>query len=284
MSRIGGRRGKGQHRCALTFRWPSRRLRDPGVALLLLAAFAAVLVGCGGSNGTQSTSTSIARPPGVNFAVASKIKSGVPRAELLRQLGDPVLTSKPQKGTPGGCLFFQMDQRPLGDVWMFCFDQHNKVSAGATLYSLGEPAPPQGVSAARAVLIARGDSICSLSGQQTGPPEQLVHQIKQVTTRSAPAERRKLAALMRKFSASAEKTRAQLEGFNAPPDQLSELNAYEAALHDQSAAIARAAKALAARDAKSYHEQLQRAKNLGDEATAHARQYGFVTCAGIKLS
>jgi len=283
VSRIGGRRRKGQHRCALTFRCPSRRLRDHGVALLLLAAFAAVLVGCGGSNGTQSTS--VARPPSVNFNVAAKIKSGVPRAELLRRVGDPVLTSKSQKGSPGGCLFFQMAQRPLGDVWMFCFDQHNQVNAGATLYSLGEPAPPQGASAARTVLIARGDSICSLSGgQQTGPPEQLVHQIKQVTTRSAPADRRKLAALMRKHSDGAEKTLAQLEPLNAPPDQLSELKAYEAALHDQSAALARAATALAAGDAKSYHEQLQRAKSLGDEATAHARQYGFGTCAGIKLS
>ena len=282
MSRIGGRRGKGQHRCAPTFRWPSRRLHARRVALLLLAAFAAVLVGCGGSNDTQSTTT--ARPPGVKFAVAAKINSGVPRAKVIRQLGDPVLTSRSASGSPRGCLFFQMDQRPLGDVWMFCFDQHNQVNAGATLYSLGEPAPPQGTSAARTVLIARGDSICSTSVQQTGPPEQLVHQIKQVTTRSAAADRRKLAALMRKFSDGAEKTRAQLEPFNAPPDQLSALNAYEAALHDQSAALTRAATALAAGDAKSYHEQLQRAKNLGDEATAHARQYGFVRCAGIKLS
>ena len=249
------------------------------MALLLLAAFAAVLMGCGGSN-----TTSTARPPGVNFAVASKIKSGVPRAQLIRQLGHPVLTSKAVKSSPGGCFYYPMEGRPLHDVWVFCLDEHNKVNQGATLYALGQPSPPPGASAARTVLIARGDSTCMLAGQDTGDPAQLVHQIGQVTTSSAPAARRKLAALMRKFSDSAEHTRTQLESFNAPPDELSELQAYEAALHQQAATLARAATALAAGDAKSYREQLQRAKDQGKEATTHARQYGFVKCAGIKLS
>ncbi len=105
-----------------------------------------------------------------------------------------------------------------------------------------------------------------------------------MTTKSAPAARKKLAALMRKFSDSAESIRAQLERFNAPPDEVSELHAYEAALHQQAAALDRAATALAAGDAKAYDEQLQRAKDLGDEAEAHASQYGFAKCAGIKLS
>ncbi len=89
---------------------------------------------------------------------------------------------------------------------------------------------------------------------------------------------------MRKFSDSARSTRAQLELFNAPPDELSELHAYEAALGRQAAALDRAATALAAGNANSYNEQLQQAKDLGDEANAHASQYGFAECAGIKLS
>ena len=252
------------------------------MAPLLVAALAALAVGCGGSDGTQSTS--VARPPGVEFDVASKIKSGVPRAKLIRELGDPVLTSKPEKALPGGCMYYPMKGKSLQNVWWFCLDEHDKVNAGATLYSIGLPPPPDDASAARQVLIGRGDVICATGGPKDSPPEDLVRQIKQVTTKSAPEARKKLAALMRKFSDSAESIRAQLERFNAPPDEVSELHAYEAALHQQAAALDRAATALAAGDAKAYDERLQRAKDLGDEAEAHASQYGFAKCAGIKLS
>lgn len=258
------------------------RLCARGIAALLLAAFAAVVVGCGGSGGTQSTS--IAPPPGVDYGTANKINSGTPRAEMIRELGQPVLTSKPQKGLPGGCVYYPMQGKSLQNVWWFCLDEHNKVAAGATLYSIGLPPPPHDASVARQVLIGRGDVDCSTGGPKNAPPAKLVDQIKQVTTKSASGARQALAALMRKFSDSARSTRAQLELFNAPPDELSELHAYEAALGRQAAALDRAATALAAGNANSYNEQLQQAKDLGDEANAHASQYGFAECAGIKLS
>jgi hypothetical protein len=260
-----------------------RRVRARGIAALLLAMFAAVVVGCGGSDGTQSTSVA---PPGVKFETAKKVKIGVPRAKVIRELGDPVLTSKAVKGSPGGCLYYPMEGRPLADLFQYCLDEHKETNLAATAYSLDARQPPSDASAARQALIGRGDVICSVSGglSHLPPPEKLVHQLKEVTTKSAPAARQGLAALMRKFSNSAEKTRAQLEAFNAPPDELSELRAYEAALGQQAAALDRAATALAAGDAKSYDKELQRAEDLGDEAKAHASQYGFAQCAGLKLS
>jgi hypothetical protein len=248
---------------------------------LLLAVFAALAVGCDGSDESQSTSDE--RPPGIEFNAAKSITLGVPRAKVIRELGDPILTSEAVKGSPGGCLYFPMEQRPLASVFQYCLDEHDQVNVAATAYSLGAPAPPQGASAARQALIGRGDVTCGVSGPEGRPPEELVRQIEQVTTKSAPEARQELAALMRKFSKSAKKTRAQLEAFNAPPDELSELDAYGAALDQQADALARAATALAAGDAKSYDAQLQRAKDLGDEAKAHASQYGFSTCAGIRL-
>jgi hypothetical protein len=258
------------------------RLDARGTASLLLAVLAAVVVGCDGSDESQSTSAE--RPPGIEFDAAKSITLGVPRAKVIREFGDPILTSEVAKGSPGGCLYFPMEERPLVDVFQYCLDEHDQVNVAATAYSLGATPPPQDASAARQALIGRGDVICSVSVQDTGAPGELVRQIEQVTTKSASEARRELAALMRKFSKGTKKTRAQLEAFNAPPDELSELDAYVAALDQQTVALARAATALAAGDAKTYDEQLQRAKDLGDEAEAHASQYGFATCAGIKLS
>jgi hypothetical protein len=258
------------------------RLYARGIAALFLAAFAALVVGCGGSGGTQSTS--VARPPGVKFDEGSKIKSGTPRAKMIRELGQPVLTSKPEKTLPGGCVYYPMEGMSLQNVWWFCLDEHNKVNTGATLYSIGLPPPPNDASVGRQVLIGRGDVDCATGGPKKSPPAELASQIKQVTTKSAPKARQGLAALMRKFSKSAEENLAQIKRFNAPPDQLSELHAYEAALGQQIVALDRAATALAAGNAKSYNKQLQRAKDLGDEANAHASKYGFASCAGIKLS
>jgi hypothetical protein len=244
--------------------------------------FAAFVFGCGGSGETETTSEE--RPPGIEFGAAQKITLGVPRAKVIREFGDPILTSKAVKGSSGRCLYYPMDDRPLIDVFQFCLDEDNRVNVAATAYSLGAPPPPQDASAERQAMIGRGDVTCTVSTQDTGPPEELVRQIEQVTTKSAPEARKELAALMREFSKSADRTRAQLEAFHAPADELSELDAYGAALDQQADALARAATALAAGDAKSYDEQLQRAEDLGDEAKAHASEYGFATCAGIKLS
>jgi hypothetical protein len=276
------------------------------VALALLAGFAALAAGCGGSTDTQSTTTTTvtatqstttttasdtqstttptARPVGVKFAVGNKIKAGVPRAELIRRVGDPVLSSKAVNGSPGGCLYFAMYQRPLADVWAFCLDEHDKVNAGVTLYSPQQPPPPPDASVARKVLIARADAICGGTTAKTGSPEKLVQQVRQVTASSSSAARRKLAALMRTFAGSTEATRRQLKRFNAPPDELSELEAYQNALHDQAVALDRAANALSAGDQKDYRQQLGRARDLGQAATDHARQYGFSKCAGVKVS
>ncbi len=249
------------------------------LAFALLAGFAAIAVGCGGSSDNETTTT-----PGVKFDLANKVKSGMPRAELIRFVGNPALTSKPMGGAPGECLYFPMQGRPVANVWMFCVDEHNKVNAGVTEYALDQPPPPQDASVARAVLIGRADTICLAAPQQTGPPEKLVQQIKQVTASSPPAARQKLAALMRKFSEGAKATRSQIDGFNAPPDELSELDAYLNALHGQALALDQAAKALSAGDEKSYRQALDRARQQGQAATDHARQYGLSTCAGVKLS
>jgi hypothetical protein len=169
-------------------------------------------------------------------------------------------------------------------VWIFCLDEHDKVNAGATLYSPQQPPPPQDASVARKVLIARADAICDATVHQTGPPAKLVQQIKEVTGGSPAASRRKLAALMRTFADSAEATERQLERFNAPPDELSELDAYQNALRDQAVALDRTAKALSAGEEKSYRQELSRVRDLGQAATDHARQYGFSKCAGVKVS
>jgi hypothetical protein len=254
------------------------------VTLLFVAGFAAVAAGCGGSGDNTSTTTLPSRPPGVKFATANKVGTGDPRTEVIHRLGDPVLTSKAVQGAPGGCLYFAMYQRPLSDVWRFCLDEHDKVNSGATLYSFQQPPPPQDASVARKVLIARADGICDYTSKKTSQPEKLARRVKQVTASSSPAARRKLAALMRAFSESAETSRGQLKRFNAPPDALSELEAYESALHDQAVALDRAAKALSAGDEMRYQQELDRVRRLGDAATTSARQYGFSTCAGVKVS
>ena len=87
----------------------------------------------------QGSDRPIAR---IGFAPIVRLKPGVTMPQAQAELN--TIVSSMKKKYP--------DNYDSGD------------SFGATLYSLGEPAPPQGASAARTVLIARGDSICSLSG------------------------------------------------------------------------------------------------------------------------
>src|SRR3954451_11917872 len=83
---------------SLRFESAGRGLGVRTLASLLVAAFAALVVGCG-SSGTESPT----RPPGVAYAVANTIEAGTPRTVLTKRLGEPVLTSKPTHSSPGGC-------------------------------------------------------------------------------------------------------------------------------------------------------------------------------------
>ena len=92
---------------------------------------------------------------------------------MINRLGQPVLTSKATRTSPGGCLYYAMKGRPLSDVWQFCLDRHDRVNEGATLYSETQPAPPPGASAARAVLLARGDGICTSENAKLVKPTKM---------------------------------------------------------------------------------------------------------------
>jgi hypothetical protein len=271
---------------------PARRLPPPlrfesaggglGVrtlASLLVAALAALVVGCG-SSGTESPT----RPPGVAYAAANSIEAGTPQTVLTKRLGQPVLTSKPTPPSPGGCLYYAMQDRPLSDVWQFCLDRHDRVNQGATLYSESQPAPAPGGSAARAVLLARGDAICTTENAQlVKPTRRLVRLIKQLAATAAPDVRRRAASLMRRFSAALKRTGAQLGAFNAPPDARSELSAYLDALKAQAGALDQAATALAAGNSR-YLDLRRRVNSLGKGATMHAQHYGFSTCSALAFS
>ncbi len=66
-------------------------------------------------------------------------------------------------------MYYPMQGKSLQNVWWFCLDEHNKVAAGATLYSIGLPPPPHDASVARQVLIGRGDVDCSTGGPKNSP-------------------------------------------------------------------------------------------------------------------
>lgn len=268
----------------LRFESAGRGLGVRTLASLLVAAFAALVVGCGSSGTESPTRPPPTRPPGVAYAVANTIEAGTPRTVLTKRLGEPVLTSKPTHSSPGGCLYYAMQDRPLSDVWQFCLDRHDRVNQGATLYSESQPAPPPGASAARAVLLARGDAICtSENAQLVKPTKRLARLIKQLALTSAPDVRRRAASLMRRFSAGLKRTGAQLGAFNAPPDARSELSAYLDALKAQAGALDQAATALAAGDSL-YLDLRRRVNSLGKSATTHAQHYGFSTCSALAFS
>jgi hypothetical protein len=251
-----------------------------GVASLLLAACTWTAVGGCGSGGTAAP----ARPPGVNRAAANSITAGTPRAALLERLGQPVLTSRPTRLAPNGCLYYAMRNRPLSDVWEFCLDGRGRVNKGATLYSPSQPAPPPGASAARAVLLARGDAICeSDNARLARPTKRLARLIKRLDPQSQAGDRLRASRLIGEFSAAINRVRAQLAEFNAPGDERSELSAYLSALQAQAAALDRAAVLLAGRDAR-YLDLREKVNSLSETATAHARQYGFRTCSALAFS
>jgi hypothetical protein len=247
------------------------------VALLFGLAWAVVIVGCGSGDSANHAVT----PPGVPYALADAIHPGMTRAAVRERLGTPVLTSHPTTSALKGCAYYAMAGRPLGDVWQFCFDSHNRVHEGATLYALSQPPPPAGASAARAVLLARGDAICqSESGRLADPAQKLAR----LRPTSAPHARREAAGLMRRLNAVLRKALAELGAFDAPPDGRRTLASYLEALAAQTRALDRARAALAASQDGRYARLLRSFNRFGSAAAARARRYGFTVCSATNFS
>ncbi len=247
----------------------------------LVAGLAAMLLpGCGSGGSTTST-----RPDGVAFGTANAIRVGTSKATLDGRLGDPVLTSGPTQSAPGGCVYYTMKGRPLSDVWQFCLDGRDRVSEGATLYSPSHAPPPQGASAAREILIARGDAICqSTNGDLAGQTKELARLVGGLSPNAASDLRRRAAALTDKVATVLGRTRSQLHAFAAPSDERSALAGYLQALASQASVLHRAAGALANGRDQRYVVLRDRLNRLADPAIADARQYGFDTCSTVKFS
>jgi hypothetical protein len=255
-------------------------MRAKDTVILWLAALVAI-AGCGSDSGSSPPAT----VPGVAYAAANTITAGIPRTVVNRRLGEPILTSRPTGSAPNGCVYYPMQGRPLADVWQFCFDKRNRVNEGATLYSTSQPAPPADASAARAALLARGDSICQGASLDLAQPlKRLDRQLTELARNPNRANRLRAASLIGQFDDVLNKTLSELNAFNAPPDQSSALADYLDAFGAQTRILPRAQTSLAASQDQRYSLLAHRFDTLGNAAAAHARQYGFSTCSGATLS
>jgi hypothetical protein len=255
-------------------------MRAKDTVLLWLVAVVAI-AGCGSDSGSSRPAT----VPGVAYAAADTVKAGMPRTDVNRRLGEPILTSRPTDSAPGGCVYYAMQGRPPADVWQFCFDQRNRVNAGATLYSVSQPAPPAGASAARAALLGRGDTICQVEiADLARPLKRLDRRLTELKRSPNRANRRRAARLIGRFDDVLKKTLSELNVFNPPPDQRSALADYLDALRAQTRVLPSARTALAASQDQRYSRLIRRFDALGNAAAAHARRYGFSTCSGATFS
>ena len=223
--------------------------------------------------------------PGVAFATAGTIRGGVPRQTVERRLGQPVLTSRPAGTATGGCSYYAMKDSPLADVWQFCFNARERVNEGATQYSPDEPAPPEGASAARAALIARGDTFCQLEvADLTQPLKRLGNAISEWRKHPSRANRIAAARLFGDFHRVVARTNGDLEAFRAPPDESAELARYLDARTPRRPRLLDARTALAAGDTSRYATLVDRFNALAKTAKARAGAYGFATCAAPTFS
>jgi hypothetical protein len=248
--------------------------RTAGVAVLSLVAVSAI-AGCGSGGGSTTE-----RPVGVPYDVANRVTVGVPRSALIEQLGQPVLTAYPVAPDSSGCAYFAMQGKPLADVWEFCFDKHGKVNLGATQYSdTVDRTFPEGASAARQVLIARGDSICSSENADLASATKKVDQaLRALKARSTAKSRSAAAAAIGGFNGALRNALTRLKAFNAPPDETSTLTSYVHGLGEQVHVLAQAQAALAASDDQRYSALGRRFDQLGTSAAAAAKRYGFHVC------
>ena len=245
----------------------------------MFAGLSVVLAGCGSGGSTTSP-----RPVGVSFSAANVIQTGTPKAQLTARLGEPVLTSRPTESAPGGCVYYAMKGRPLADVWQFCLDAHDRVSEGATLYSPSHPPPPDGASAAREVLITRGDAACQgANADLVDATKQLARTIPQLSSSSGSGLRHRAASLTDRVARVLGDTRSQLGAFVSPPDEQSSLNGYLDALDKQAADLHQAATALATRRDQRYFALREQLNQAADSANADAEQYGFATCSTVRF-
>lgn len=247
-----------------------------------LAAIAA-LSGCGsGSDESASAPTTV---PGVAFGTANTIKGGVPQRAVERRLGQPVLTSRPAGTATGGCSYYAMKGRPLADVWQFCFNARERVNEGATQYSPQQPAPPEGASAARAALIARGDTACIAEVADLAKPlKRLGGAITTWRKHQSRANRVRAARLFGDFHRVVARTNAELAAFRAPPDKRAGLDRYLDARRAQAEALLHARAALAAGDTGRYAALVDRFNALAMTAKARAAAYGFASCSAPTFS
>src|SRR4051794_41795704 len=118
----------------LRFKSAGRGLGVRTLASLLVAAFAALVVGCGSSGTESPTRPSPTRPPGVAYAVANTIEAGTPRTLLTKRPGQPVLSPKPTPSSPRGCLHYPVPHPPPRRAWRFFPDPPARRHQGATPY------------------------------------------------------------------------------------------------------------------------------------------------------
>lgn len=248
--------------------------------ILLWLAVALAAVGCGSQGGSE-TSMAVNRIPN---AAASKVKSGMSRREVLGLLGHPVLTTLPNPDAAGGCSYYAMRGRPLTDVWQFCFDAGGRVSSGVALHPVSPP-PPASASAGRAALIGRADSICQAERAELAKPVRQLNQRLSALRRSGDqASRQGAVTSFISVDDALRKAYRELAAFNPPSDRQAALAAYLNALGEQTNFLADAVGALSASQDRRYAGSMRRFNALGEAATAHARRYGFSSCAGITLA
>jgi hypothetical protein len=249
-------------------------------AVLALLVLVVALAGCGGGDEKKAPE----RPVGITFAQGNKVKVGVAKSELLRRFGRPVLTGSPTPVFPRGCLYFAMKGKPLADVWQFCFDARGRVSEGATLYSPQQPRPPADASPARAVLIARGDSICQTeSAELVKPSKRIAKGLKRLGQAKTKATRDELATAIGDFNDALKKAVSQLREFDAPSDKRSQLNGYLGELSQQARVLDQARSAQLAGDDARYSQLGDQFNKLAAKATPLAKQYGFQICTATKF-
>ncbi len=251
------------------------------LALVALLSVAALIAGCGGDGGSETTTDpSTERVIPIKDKVLSEFKPGMSEEEVLEVAGvDPVLRQGPTKGSPEGCIYFPLPNEPLADVLQICFDESG-LTLVVTALSKSQPAPPEDASPGRAALIGRADSTCqSMYGHLGEITGELQRALGAFSDDMTPSNRSEVARLMDRFIDNLVDTHEQIAAFEAPDDEIETLTAYTDGLSSQIETLREARRAIVADDIDAYEQFGETFTAEGKDARQDARDYGFTVCS-----
>jgi hypothetical protein len=244
-------------------------------AALLAALAALAIAGCG----SEEEGTDSERPPGITDQQARASDLGTPQDKLQQRFDqEPILTSGPQKGAPRGCVYYAMRDRPLVDVWQFCFNARGQTKQIASLFGAGKP--PEDASPDHQAMIGRADVSCQAANNDLRKLGKDLSRTLAVFGANPSEQTREAAAVqMQKFVDLIEQNIHEIRRFDFPDEDRETLEAYLDSLQKQADTLADARQAFLDDEINTYDKLGDEFTSIGETAKQQAEQYGLSVCS-----